>query len=152
MTVWLTEADRQAYMKALDTTVADLDIVDYLKILNGIDGVCTVSSCLGWHANGEGRVNFDVGFVILHLSEQKGRLLERAADDLSSFCEGLAMGMEKEWLYSPHNRPEAPCIECQPVECRGKCQPVVWHTVKFSGRVCLGCLRALCNLLMGMSA
>lgn len=147
MTIYLTETDRAAYMEALATTVPDLDIVSYLNSLNAIPGVCTVMSCLGWHGQG----NFTMGYVCLHLSEEKVRLLESAANDLPNFCKGYASGLDKEWTYSTHVRSRTdevmPCVECEPVHCRGRCQPVVWHTVKWSGRVCLAALAALIELL-----
>jgi len=146
MTIWLTEADRAAYMEALRTTKPDLDLVPYLEELNAIPGVCTVMSCAGWHPQ-EDRTTFTMGYVTLHLSEKKARVIEKAGNDLTSFCAGYAAGLVKEWNFAAHRSlPDIPCLECEPLHRRG-CRVVVQHTVSFSGRVWMACLRALIGLL-----
>lgn len=135
MAIWLTEADRAAYMEALHSTEPDPGIMPYLDELNAIPGVCTVTSCTGWHPH-KGDTVFEMGYIRLHLSEGKARAIEDAANDLARFCNGYAASLMKEWEFVAHR-----------VLHRGHCEPAVQYTVTFSGRIWMACLCGLIELL-----
>lgn len=125
-TPWLTEADRSRYMLALQATEVDPELIPVLRWLNAIDGVCTMTSCLGWHRHCIG-----MGFLEVHLSEEKAQVLEKAFSKPGEFCDGLFSSFVRSWSFLHES------------------DPIITYTMSFSGQVAMRCLMALVHLLEG---
>jgi len=95
--MFLKKKEKSALLKELGKEISrgniDSGIVPYLRILNKMDGVCTLFCCTG-HLHPEDSMMTEEGYIVLRLNKQRfdfiahnaWKLGEKLKDSITEFC------------------------------------------------------------------